>query len=498
MPKKTIFITGTTGSMGSAALLELLERRDRFEIVTLVRPSRKNKRLMSRYRGEPGFEILWGDLRCYEDVLRGVTGADYVLNPAAVISPAAERDPDTAWATNVGAAEHIVKAIKAQPDPDAIKFVSIGSVATIGDRLPPIHVGRVGDPLKPSIYDPYAVSKIAAERIVIESGLRHWVSLRQTFIALPNLLSLLDPIMYHQPFDTRVEFVTAADSGRLLANVCEADVPEGFWRRVYNVGGGPACRVIFDDYAEVVFRGLGLGSPRALFERNWFALQNFLCHWFEDSDVLEGHLRFRRETLEDHLRQVSERSPWYVKLVSPPGVGRLIPKRLVKELVMKPLARSRNGPLHWIENGVEGRITAFFGSLENWGRIPDWDADGPERDLGPFRLDHGYDEDKPESQLDLDDMRGAAVFRGGECLSKEMSKGDLSSKLRWRCAFGHEFDASPTLVLLAGHWCPTCAPPPWNYDEIAKVNPFFAQAWYPNHDPSESNFYDERCFESIL
>ena len=218
----------------------------------------------------------------------------------------------------------------------------------------------------------------------------------------------------------------------------------------------------------MVFRGLGLGGPQAIFERNWFALKNFHCHWFEDSDVLEGYLHFRRETLEDHLRQISERSPWYVKLVSAPGVGRLIPKRLVKELIMKPLARSKNGPLHWIENGVEGRITAFFGSRENWARIPDWGADGPERDVEPIRLYHGYDEDKPRSQLDLDDMRGAAVFRGGECLSQGMSQGDLSSKLRWSCAFGHEFDASPTLVLLAGHWCPTCAPPPWNYDEIAK------------------------------
>ncbi len=498
MSKKTIFITGTTGSMGSAALLELLERRDRFDIVTLVRPSRKNKKRMSRYRGEPGLTIVWGDITCYEDVLRCVTGADYVLNPAAMISPAADREPDTAWATNMGAAEHIVTAIKAQPDPDSIKLVNIGSVAMTGDRLPPIHLGRVGDPLKPSIYDFYALSKIAAERIVIESGLRYWVSLRQTFIALPNLLSLLDPIMYHQPLDTRIEFVTASDSGRLLANACEADVPEEFWRRVYNVGGGPACRVIFNDYAELVFQGLGLGGPRAIFERNWFALKNFHCHWFEDSDVLEGYLHFRRETLEDHLRQISERAPWYVKLVSAPGVGRLIPKRLIKELIMKPLARSKNGPLHWIENGVEGRITAFFGSLDDWARISDWGADAPERNIEPILLYHGYDEDKPESQLDLDDMRGAAAFRGGECLSQAMSQGDLASKLRWSCAFGHDFDASPTLVLLAGHWCPSCAPPPWNYDEIAERNPFFAQVWYPNHDPSESNFYDERCFEDIL
>jgi len=398
----------------------------------------------------------------------------------------------------VGGTEHIVNAIKAQPDPDHIKLVNVGSVAMIGERPPPIHVGRVGDPIKPSIYDPYALSKVAAERIVIESGLRHWVSLRQTFIALPNLLSLLDPIMYHQPLDTRFELVTASDSGRLLANVCEDDVPEEFWRRVYNVGGGAACRAIFNDYAEVVFRGLGLGDHRALFDRNWFALRNFHCHWFEDSDVLEGYLRFRRETLEDHLRQISECSPWYVKLVSAPGVGHLIPKRLVKELIMKPLARTRNGPLHWIENGVEGRITAFFGSLESWARIPGWGEEEPEDDSESVRLDHGYDEHKPKAQLDLDDVRGAAAFRGGECLSQAMRRGDLGGKLRWRCAFGHEFDASPTLVLLAGHWCPTCAPPPWNYDEIARVNPFFAQSWYANHDPSESNFYDERCFEDIL
>ncbi len=41
MKKKTVFITGTTGSMGSAGLKILLDRRDRFDIVNLVRPSQK-------------------------------------------------------------------------------------------------------------------------------------------------------------------------------------------------------------------------------------------------------------------------------------------------------------------------------------------------------------------------------------------------------------------------------------------------------------------------
>ena len=35
-------------------------------------------------------------------------------------------------------------------------------VAETGDRMPPVHWGRVGDPIKPSMFDYYAVSKVAA------------------------------------------------------------------------------------------------------------------------------------------------------------------------------------------------------------------------------------------------------------------------------------------------------------------------------------------------
>jgi len=56
--------------------------------------------------------------------------------------------------------------------------------------LPPIHWGRVGDPIKPSIFDYYAVSKIASERLVIESRLEYWVSLRQTGIMGPAMAKI--------------------------------------------------------------------------------------------------------------------------------------------------------------------------------------------------------------------------------------------------------------------------------------------------------------------
>lgn len=60
-----------------------------------------------------------------------------------------------------------------------------------------------------------------------------------------------------------------------------------------------------------------------------------------------------------------------------------------------------------------------------------------------------------------------------------MKTGDLISKLKWECVFKHSFDASPTAVLLGGHWCPECTAHVDNYAEEAKYNPFFNQVWSP-------------------
>jgi hypothetical protein len=243
---------------------------------------------------------------------------------------------------------------------------------------------------------------------------------------------------------------------------------------------------------------LGMGDMRKIMDRNWFTLRNFHCQWYEDSHVLNDYLHFQKDTLEDYLQQVKERAAWYVKLASMPVIRDLIPKSLVRKFVMEPLTKGKDGTMYWINNNMEGRISAFFGSKNKWEQIPDWDSEIPDLNVEPIRLDHGYDEEKPKSELHIKDMQDAAGFRGGACLSKTMTKGDLTTKLKWRCAFDHIFEASPTLVLLGGHWCPECSPPPWNYDAIAQKNPFFAQVWYPNHDKDEDNFYDERCFEDIL
>ncbi len=485
MNKKTIFLTGASGNVGYEGFRQLLDRRDHFNIVVLILPTKKEKEIMSPYINQPGVKIVWGDLTNYNDVYKCAEGADYVLHVGGMVSPAADYSPVLTAKVNLGAVRNIIKAIKAQPNRDEIKLIYIGTNAETGDRNPPIHWGRTGDPIKISIYDNYAVTKAIAEREVIESGLKYWVSLRQTGVLYAGMLKQMDPIMFHKPVNGVFEWVTAKDAGRLLANVCEEDIPEEFWRRIYNIGGGNKFRTVNYIFMQRTFKAAGLKDIRRVTDLNWFATRNFHGQWYEDSDILESYLHFRSGSMDDFIKELEENVPLKMKS------AKFLPTSITKKFIMEPVANHELGTMYWIKNNVKDRITAFFGSKDEWNKISTWKEYKIARpSKKPIYLNHGYDENKPKSELDILDMKQAAEFRGGKCLSGNMVKGDLYTKLKWSCAFGHEFEASPALVLLGGHWCPECFPAPWNYDEEAKRNPFFAQVWYPLHDKNENNYYD--------
>ncbi len=510
--KEVVFLPGASGSMGHEAFKRLWKLRDQYDIVLLQRPSKKNKDLFAPYEREVGIEsipgrgvvekdgvkIVWGDVTNYEDVEEACKGIDWCLCPMAFISPAADRNPSMAKAVNTDGIKSIIKAIEAQPNgAEHIKFVYTGSVAETGDRLPPIHVGRVGDPMKPSVFDFYATTKIRGERALCESKIKHWASLRQTFIMIPDVMSLQDPIMFHQPVNSYMENNTAEDAGRGLINCLKIPDDSDFWRRVYNMAGGPSCRIVFLDFMNIAFKMLGVNYQK-VFERKWFALRNFHMQFFEDSHVLNEYIQNWRESMDDYKERMWEAMPRSLKIVAklnkfPPF--RWLVQKMTKRRLRK-MAERRDGTLGWYKNRMDMRISAFYGSYEKFEGIPDWDVDMPEmrQDAEYVRLDHGYDESK--EQLELSDLQGAARFRGGELLSTSWD-GDMYTTLKWKCAFDHEFEAKPYTVLGAGIWCPECLAPPWKYDEIAKKNPFFAQVWYPNHDKDENHFYPEDCYKDI-
>ena len=437
MTKKRVFITGATGNMGGAVLKELLGRRDRFDIVLLARPGKKNIKKLKYLKDEPGVDIIWGDLTDYDSVLKGVTGADYVLHIGGMVSPAADMYPERTLKVNVQGAMNVVNAVKAQPNRDYIGVVYIGSVAQVGNHLPPRHWGRTGDPIYTSIFDWYSVSKCLAELIFTESGLKKWVSIRQT----------------------------------------------GFWRGFYNLSSGPSFRLTNYEFESMLLKGMGCPPVEKVFGADWFATKNFHGEWYLDSDRLEEILHFREGiTAEEYFKRMKRQLPWFFSLAP------LAPAFAIKAFMKHVAVSNPLGTLYWLKHGDTERIKAHFGSLEEWKAIPDWkDMDLSRPSDNPddaVVLNHGYDETKPVSELGIDDMKAAARFRGGECLSDSMTKGDLFTPLRWKCQFGHEFEMTPNAVLKGGHWCPDCLPKydkanpnPWNFEAIAAGNPFFAQVY---------------------
>ena len=90
MDTKTVALTGASGTMGFQGFLEFYSRKEQFHIRLLLRDSKKNRKKFAKYLSDPAVEIVWGDLKCYEDVLKLVTGAGYVLHVGGMVSPAAD------------------------------------------------------------------------------------------------------------------------------------------------------------------------------------------------------------------------------------------------------------------------------------------------------------------------------------------------------------------------------------------------------------------------
>lgn len=362
---KKIFLTGATGVMGSHGLKELTAIPNRYDITVLARDSKINRKKLATYM-QKGVKVIWGDLLDKKAVAKGVTDADIVLHVGGMVSPSADWFPEKTIETNVGAMQNIIEA--ASPRKDEVKVVYIGSVSQYGNRAVPHHWGQCGDSLTPAFFDAYAYSKTEAERILMDSDLRWWVSLRQTGILHSGLLmNASDPIAFHVPIRGVLEWVTADDSGRLLERVCRDEVPDSFWNKCYNIGGGTPYRMTNYEFECELLKGMGCPSPEKIFKSNWFATQNFHGFWFTDSDELENILHFRSGmTPREYFKQMKSELPWYFSLAP-------IAPAFALKIFMSHVAKTpKLGPMWWIENDLKERIDASWGSRQAWERIPDW------------------------------------------------------------------------------------------------------------------------------
>lgn len=496
-----IALTGATGAMGGEVLFSLMHDTD-VTVRCIVFEREKKlpsfvKKIFKRFKGR--IESFRGDIARKEDCERLIAGAEYVVNCASLIPPKSDHDPEGTERSNFLGTKNLVDAIVEAGNTAA--YIHIATVAMYGFRPYPHPWGRVGDPLFSSDYDCYSLQKLKAERYVLERGLKKFVSLRQTAVLHKYMFAnnIKDGLMYHTVLNSPLEWVTDRDSGVCIKNLVERDRRgelDGFWNKIYNIGGGKNCRDTGYESLDAGFALMG-SSLKKLFKPNWNATRNFHGVWFYDSDELENFLHFRSESIEDFWARMKKKYPYF-------KLAKIVPRPLLVKFVFKRLFKNTNAPMYWVKHGKEGYLKAFFGGREAYENIgEDWenfpllaegktaqgevdylslkDKDGAKK----YLLSHGYDETKPLDALGFEDLQGAAAFRGGECLTEDYAPGELYRKLSWKCREGHTFTATPYTVLKGGYWCPCCEPKPWRYGALADI-PFYGQVYFDSHTPAET------------
>jgi nucleoside-diphosphate-sugar epimerase len=291
-PVRRVLVVGGAGYIGSVLVRQLLELD--FE-VRVLDVGAFGCSSLDAVRGHPRFELLEGDLRHVEHVVRAVRGMDAVVHLGAIVGdPACELDAQSTREINTIATKMLVQVCRGA-GVGRLLFASTCAVYGASD-----HLMDERSELNP--VSTYAESKADAERIVLAAVSRHFApvvlrlgtafghSPRPRFDLVVNLLAARawrdKHITIFNPEQWR-PFVHVQDIGRALVTCLRASavIVGG---ETFNVGDFRMNRTLGDVAEEVVrqFPGTAVEIREMPDRRNYRV----------SFDKIHSQLGFRAET----------------------------------------------------------------------------------------------------------------------------------------------------------------------------------------------------------
>ncbi len=331
-----VLLTGASGTIGSEVLSALAPRED-IQLTVFDLKTRHSEKAFLPYSSKVRF--IFGDIANQSDITEAAKDQDLVIHLAAIIPPMADEKPELSYRVNVKGTENLIAALE-EHSPDAFLMFS-SSVSVYGDRVASPEI-RVGDPLRPSLGDGYARTKVAAEELIQQSDL-NWTIFRLNAIMKNHKISKL---MFHMPLNTTLEICTPEDTARAFVNGISKR--EELNKRIFNLGGGEACTTTYQSFLQRSFQLFGLG--RLNFAPNSFATHNFHCGSFADGDELEEILHFRRDNLESYFERVQKEVKKEVKALA-----------TIFRFSIKKYLQSQSEPLKAVRKKDANLMERFFG-----------------------------------------------------------------------------------------------------------------------------------------
>ncbi len=336
--KKRILITGSTGSAGKATLKKLYQLTGKYEIKALATNKKKNRKFANSFSDK--IQFVFGDLRNDETIEVIAKNVDFVIHLAAIIPPLADENPELAYQVNTIGSKKLIDALE-KHSPNAF-FLYTSSISVYGDRVKNPYI-KVGDEIKPSDRDEYALSKIETEEYLQKSTL-NWSIFRLTAMMGDHKMSKL---MFHMPLNSGMEIITPPRVATALVNSIEKE--KELSKRIFNFAGGEKMRLTYQELLEGSFKAFGMGEVN--FHPYAFATQNFHCGYYEDSKDLDDILHFQTEDLTHYFKELTQEINPLQRALTKPFSG-----------IVKYFMQKQSEPLQAYKKKDEKELMHYFGT----------------------------------------------------------------------------------------------------------------------------------------
>ena len=274
-----VTITGGAGNLGRQVSLLLAARGYHVRLFDLPEID------YDFAAGQPGLEVMHGDLRDQAALSRACSGVDWVVHLAAIMPPVSEINQDLAWTVNIEGTRALLAVM-----PVGTMMVLASSVASYG--VAQREVVGLDHPQHP--IDFYGQTKVQNERDVLTSG-RPAAILRISGISVPALLEIPRPWFFTR--DQKVEFIHLHDAALAVAN-CVGN--NAALDHIWQIAGGSAWRTTGQGYSDAVCSAFDIPPESATFldTPNWPA-------WFDTAESQAG-LSYQQHTFDDFIAELRQ------------------------------------------------------------------------------------------------------------------------------------------------------------------------------------------------
>jgi nucleoside-diphosphate-sugar epimerase len=299
-----LLITGAFGNVGKAVLEEAY--RHSHEIIVFEVDNKKTRKYARKQHNKIR-NIIFGDIRNFEDVKKAVHDCDAVIHLAAIIPPLSKQQRKLTMDVNFGGTVNLVNAIKETKR--KIPFIFTSSASVMGPTQLQDKLVARNDPLV--VTGNYEESKIKCEEFLKENA-DNYLVFRLAGV-LPNFsaLSFTASFSYMEELfdmhpDMRLEMITATDVATALVSGVEklksGSTPKN---QAYILGGGEknGWQLRGKEFLSLLFGSLSLPVP----DQKYFTqdVNTYHLDWYNTKEA-QQEFNFQNHSLREYLKHIKK------------------------------------------------------------------------------------------------------------------------------------------------------------------------------------------------